>query len=131
MARKTVARKSTENTSTQMSAESASQFDDAEIISSYSRRQAIEDGVLVDLRQGELYDLISEAGFLWPMACTSTVFFECIDVTPAARRAGNDINGRLCDILQTMKNAMRRRVTSPQRKCFSTRLWFGIGSSRR
>src|SRR5262245_4121103 len=78
-------------------AEHPNLFDDAEVISTYSRRQAIEDGVLVDLRQGELNDLINEAGFRWPIACTSTVFFECIDVTPAARRAGNDIKGRLWD----------------------------------
>jgi uncharacterized protein DUF6573 len=90
--------------------------DDAEIISTYSRRQGIEDGVLVDLHQGELNDLINEAGFRWPIACTSTVFFECIDVTPAARRAGNDIKGRLWDILQTMKNAVRRigEQTTPE-----------------
>jgi hypothetical protein len=93
-------------------------FDEAEIISTYSRRQAIEDGVLVDLRQGELNDLINKAGFRWPMACTSTVFFECIDVTPAARRAGNDIKGRLWDILQTMKNAMRRTGNQPTTELF-------------
>jgi hypothetical protein len=33
-------------------------FDDADVISTYSRAQAIEDGVLVDLRQGELEELV-------------------------------------------------------------------------
>jgi uncharacterized protein DUF6573 len=96
-------------------------FDDTDIISSYSRGQAIEDGVLVDLRQGELNDLLNEAGFRWPMASTSSVFFECIDVTPAARRAGNDIKGRLWDILQTMKNAMRRTGNT-----LTTELFFDV-----
>jgi len=34
-----------------------------EVISSYSRAQAIDDGVLVDLMQGELASLVREAGF--------------------------------------------------------------------
>jgi uncharacterized protein DUF6573 len=82
-------------------------FDDAEIIHSYSRAQAIEDGVLVDLRQGELEELVAQAGFKYPVACTSTVFASCIDLTPAAKRACNDIKGRLWDILWMLKCAIR------------------------
>jgi hypothetical protein len=93
-------------------------FDDAEIISTYSRRQAIEDGVLVDLRQGELNDLINDAGFRWPIACTSTVFFACIDLTPVARQAGNDIGGRLWDILQVMRHAVRKNGSEPTTELF-------------
>lgn len=82
-------------------------FDDAEIISTYSRAQAIEDGVLVDLRQGELESLVKEAGFKYPMACTVEVFSECVGLTKAAEKAGNDIKGRLWDILWMLKLAIK------------------------
>jgi hypothetical protein len=88
-------------------------FEHADIISAYTRRQAIEDGVLVDLGQGDLRKLVREAGFIWPMTCTSTVFFECIDVTPAARRAGDDVKGRLWDVLWMLKQAVSRRRGQP------------------
>jgi hypothetical protein len=37
-------------------------WDDAELIHSYTRRQAIADGVLVDMEQDELGQLRREAG---------------------------------------------------------------------
>jgi hypothetical protein len=83
-------------------------FDDAEIISVYSRAQAIEDGVLVDLCQGEHGALVKEAGFKFPVACTAEVFADCISLTDAAERAGNDIKGRLWDVLWMLKLAIRR-----------------------
>ena len=42
---------------------------DAEIIAAYSRRDALEDGVLVDLS-----DLAREAGFKFPLAVTQGVW---------------------------------------------------------
>ena len=82
-------------------------FDDADVISTYSRAQAIEDGVLVDLRQGELEELVQQAGFKYPVACTVEVFSECVKLTEAAERAGNDIKGRLWDILWMLKVAIK------------------------
>jgi hypothetical protein len=81
---------------------------DAEVISTYSREQAIEDGTLVDLCQDELGRLVKEAGFKFSVACTSAVFFSCIGMTEAAERAGNDMHGRLWDILWMLKIAIRR-----------------------
>lgn len=81
---------------------------DAEVISTYSRAQAIEDGVLVDLCQaGDFDKAVKEAGFKFPVACTAEVFAECIKLTKAAERAGNDINGRLWDVLWMLKCAIR------------------------
>lgn len=82
-------------------------FEDAEIIHSYSRAEAIEDGVLVDLNAGDLAEVVANAGFKFPVACTATVFAKCIDLTPAAKRAGNDIKGRLWDVLWMLKHAIR------------------------
>jgi hypothetical protein len=93
-------------------------WEDAEVISTYTRRQAIEDGVLVDLRQGELEALCRQGGFLWSIACTSTVFHDCIAVTPAAARAGCDIRGRLWDILQTLKATIQGRRQRPATEIF-------------
>ncbi len=80
---------------------------DAPLIHSYSRADALEDGVIVDLRQDELGTLCDEAGFRIPIACTARVFFECIALTPSAARAHNDMKGRLWDVLWMLKNAIR------------------------
>lgn len=83
-------------------------FADAEVIHTYTRAQAIEDGVLVDLRQGDLEEVVKNAGFKFPVAATAEVFGSCIDLTDAAKRAGNDIKGRLWDVLWMLSNAIRR-----------------------
>jgi hypothetical protein len=76
-----------------------------EVISTYSRTQAIEDGVLVDLTQGELGELVREAGIRYPLACTAAVYAK--GVTPAAKKMGNDIKGRMWDVLTMYKYAVR------------------------
>jgi len=73
-------------------------FQDCDVISVYTRKQAIEDGVLADLRQGGLEEVCRQLTS-WPIACTSTVFHECIEVTPAAKQARCDMKGRLWDVL--------------------------------
>ena len=45
-----------------------------EPINVYTRRQAIEDGVLVDLMQPETAGLVREAGFKFPVAMTAGAF---------------------------------------------------------
>jgi len=82
-------------------------FADAEIIHTYSRRQAIEDGVLVDLNQGELAEVVSNAGLKFPIAVTQKVWGECFALTPAAKRMCNDVKGRAWDVLQMFTQAVR------------------------
>ena len=88
-------------------------FEDADIISSYSRRQAIEDGVLVDLMQApiregmrpELDDwgaMVREAGFVVPLAMTAAAFAKTIG-EPDKLPAGQDLKGRLWDVLWMLK----------------------------
>ena len=48
-------------------------FDGAEIISTYSRADAIDDGVLVDANRGDL-DEVSRRHFKYPIAMTAAVF---------------------------------------------------------
>ena len=83
-------------------------WDDAELIHSYTRRQAIADGVLVDMEQDELGQLRREAGVKWPIAMTATAFSQYVELTPAAVKAGNDMKGRWWDILTMWKHAVRK-----------------------
>jgi len=87
---------------------------DADVVSSYSRAEAIEDGVLVDMMQGELGALAGEAGFVFSIAMTETAFSRFVALTPAAVRAGNDMNGRWWDILVMLKREIKiaKRGTS-------------------
>jgi hypothetical protein len=67
-------------------------WDDAEVISSYSRAQAIEDGVLVDVSRDA-----REAGVKFPVAITRTVYTLYVEVPQGV--SCQDETGRLWDIL--------------------------------
>ena len=67
-------------------------WDDAEVISSYSRAQAIEDGVLVDVST-----VAKEAGIKFPVAMTATVWGQYVEVPEGV--GCQDESGRLWDIL--------------------------------
>ncbi len=83
-------------------------WSDADIIDIYTRRQAIEDGVLVQLSgpgyQGDPWmpAMVAEAGFRYPVAMTTTAF--CRHVSPLdgddeKLAPCQDIKGRLWDVL--------------------------------
>ena len=96
----------------------------AELIHSYSRAQAIEDGVLVDmsrLRVDEFsprdampidFEALDEcrrqSGIKHPIALTREVFEGCIRVSKgsAAERAGCDVVGRYWDLLFMLRRAI-------------------------
>jgi hypothetical protein len=65
-----------------------------EPIYSYTRAQAIEDGVLVDVTEAA-----REVGFRHHTVVTRGVWAECVALTEAARKAGNDERGRLNNVL--------------------------------
>ena len=65
-----------------------------EIISLYTRDQAIEDGFLVDVS-----DLAREAGFKWPVAVTRRVWDEIVTPAPHDAQQGQSEKGRLWDVL--------------------------------
>lgn len=85
-----------------------------EVISRYTRAQAIADDVLVDLRTGDraeahdLEEVVRNAGIRLPLACTMEVWLECIALTPMAKEMGNDIKGRLWDVCWMFVNAARK-----------------------
>ena len=67
-----------------------------EIIHSYSRAQAIEDGVLV-----EVTETAKEAGIRFPTALTRAVWYRFVEVPPGL--ACQDEKGRLWDILWMLR----------------------------
>jgi hypothetical protein len=70
----------------------------------YSRAQAVEDGVLVDITR-----MAKEAGFKIPVAVTHAVWDEYIDWTneDSKRQTQQDLTGRLWDILWMLHLACR------------------------
>jgi len=76
-------------------------FEDFELISSYSRKQAIEDGVLVDVTE-----TAKEAGIKYPTAVTHAVFEQYLRVPPGVE--GQDERGRGWDIIWMLKFAIAR-----------------------
>lgn len=77
---------------------------DSEIIHAYSRTQALADGALVALDP----QLCREAGFRASVAVSAAVYGDCIALTPAAKRACNDVTGRTWDVLVQLAHAARR-----------------------
>ncbi len=76
-------------------------FEDFEVVHSYSRKQAIEDGVLVDLSP-----IAREAGFRFPVAMTQAAWYECMEVPKGA--IGQTAIARLHDVLWLLHCAIKR-----------------------
>jgi hypothetical protein len=82
-------------------------MNDWQIIHSYSRAQAIADGVLVAVPA----DIARQAGFIVPVALTRAVWDDCVAWTDAdtdATGAPQDETGRLWDVLWMSSHAARR-----------------------
>lgn len=73
-------------------------FAGMELVHSYSRQQAIEDGILVDCSE-----LAMEAGFKFPLAVTSTVWHETIEPSEKEVECGQSAAGRLWDMLSVLR----------------------------
>lgn len=95
-----------------------------EPIAVYSRQQAIEDGVLVDLMQPETVGLVREAGFKFPVAMTVGAFAVTVAEIGEPLPAGQDIQGRLWDVLWMLRCAIRA-AGSTDRVKFRVSVWDG------
>jgi len=82
-------------------------FEDADVVHRYTRAQAIADGVLVDLMQAETAPLVREAGFKMPVAMTATAFGEAVCPIGGELPPGQDLTGRLWDVLMVLKAAVK------------------------
>ncbi len=94
---------------------SDSPFEDEPIVYSYTRRQAIDDGVLVDLT-----DFSPDHGIVFPTACTAGVYHRYLvpDKTLAAQ--GQSLEGRIHDLLSTLAAAIKQQGDKAHRLRFQT-----------
>ena len=99
------------NTSNEQTAESFF----GKVISTYTRAQAIEDGVLVDPGS-----MAKEAGFKWPVALTTDTWADCVAWTDddSEQQIHQDQSGRLWDILYMASHAIRTSKESGDRMLF-------------
>ncbi len=81
--------------------ENANPFDDAEIIYSYTRKQALADGCQIDVSS-----VAREAGLKFPVFLTRAVWENYVRVPEGVR--AQDENGRLWDIVWMLRCAARR-----------------------
>jgi hypothetical protein len=86
-----------------------------DVIYCYTRKQAIEDGVLIDATE-----MAKEAGFNWPVALTGTAWSDCVAWSDADndRQAYQDQSGRLWDVLFMASYAVRTAKNSDQQLLF-------------
>ena len=83
--------------------ENGNPFDDAPVIHRYTRAQAIEDGMLIDLTAWA-----KETGFKFPVACTSAVWNQYVVPPPTTVELGQSERGRLHDVLWMLFLAIRK-----------------------
>ena len=77
-------------------------LEDAPVIFQYTRAQAIEDGVLIDLTEWA-----REVGFRVPVACTAAVWNGYLVPTQRTRELGQSERGRGHDLLWMLLCAIR------------------------
>jgi hypothetical protein len=81
------------------------------VVYSYSRAQAIEDGILVDLEKFSFrphHNVRQEAGIIFPVAMTRTAYARMIQDEDEPLPPGQDISGRMWDVLYMFRLAARR-----------------------
>lgn len=81
---------------------------DAEIVSVYSRRDALEDGVLVDVSE-----FAKEAGFKWPLAVTRGVW-TILEPSEELKAEGQSWKGRAWDMFTILRYAIRRAARTDE-----------------
>ncbi len=84
--------------------EKANEF---QVIHAYTRKQAIEDGVLVDVSEAA-----KEAGINFPVALTSTVWGIYVVPSEKLECCGQSVSGRLWDLLWMFRLKALRTNTS-------------------
>lgn len=87
--------------------------DFGELIHSYSRSQAIEDGVLVEVEE----ELAKRAGFFIPLALTYAAWASCILVPDHLKHDPLQTEaGRMADLLRVLRFNIRNRTERGQER---------------
>ena len=95
------------------------------MIYAYTRRMAIDDGVLVDLSAAPMGDLCRQAGYTIPLAMTATAFAQTVKSEGEPLPAGQDETGRLWDVLMVLRAAIRKLPDGEDRCFFDVSVWDG------
>jgi hypothetical protein len=82
-------------------------IENSDLIHSYSRTQALADGVLIDVSQAA-----KEAGIGYPVALTQAVWEHCVAVPPGVHC--QDEAGRLWDLLFLLRLAIGASDAGPE-----------------
>lgn len=86
-------------------------FDKPELIYCYTRKQAIEDGVLVDITS-----IARQFGFVIPVAITANLMNRYVKPSHECEELGQSLKGRLADVLTMLnKTAQRRKLMGHSR----------------
>lgn len=80
-----------------------------DVVYRYTRKQAIEDGVLVDVSE-----MAKEAGFKVPVAVTAKVWHDYITPPSGTEDYGQSIDGRLWDTLMMLNFAIRKNLNTSE-----------------
>ena len=84
-----------------------------DLIHSYTRTQALADGVLIDVSE-----LASEAGFKLPVAVSDCLYHGYLTPSLELAKEGQSLNGRLWDTLSVLRYAIKA-ASSTDRISFS------------
>jgi hypothetical protein len=91
---------------------------DDNIIFAYTRQDAIDDGVFVDVTE-----TAKEAGFKFPVAVTSNLYSTYINPYPMP--VGQDKDGRLWDVITMLLFAIRQLKKSDDTNMVTFKMKFG------
>lgn len=85
------------------------------VISTYSRKQAIDDGFLIDVST-----MSQEAGFKWPVALTNAAWQDCVAWSDDddEKQTCQDESGRLWDVLFMAFHAIKAATQAGDRLLF-------------
>ncbi len=92
-----------------------------QLIDSYSRKQAIEDGLLVDVEKYFSDFTVESIGFNFPIAMTSAVFNRYVKLNPTARKALESEKGRMLDILSML--SLKIKLTAKKAPTDTLSFW--------
>ena len=81
--------------------------------------------MLVDLMQPGMAELVREAGIKFPVAMTSTAYSECILPASGVLPLGQDVNGRLWDVLMLLRFGIKKLPPQEDRVFFTVGVWDG------
>jgi uncharacterized protein DUF6573 len=80
-------------------------FDKSDIVFTYTRKEAIDDGVLIDIT-----DQAKESGFKIPVAVTDTLYNKYLNPSEELEKCGQSLEGRIHDMVYILYLSARKKT---------------------